>query len=62
VLGVNVRLVFVPGAALRLRALQGREAESAALIASVIERDAAGAVAIYAYWAAAVLDNCLTPL
>ena len=50
---------FVPGAVLRLRALQGREAESAALIASVIERDAAGAMAIYAHWAAAVLYNGL---
>jgi hypothetical protein len=50
---------FVPGAVLRLRALQGREAESAALIASVIEQDAAGAMAIYAHWAAAVLCNGL---
>ena len=50
---------FVPGAALRLWALQGREAESAALLASVMERDAAGAVAIWAHWAAAVLYNGL---
>ena len=50
---------FVPGAALRLWALQGREAESAALFASVMERDAAGAVAIWAHWAAAVLYNGL---
>jgi DNA-binding CsgD family transcriptional regulator/tetratricopeptide (TPR) repeat protein len=45
----------VPGAALRLAALEGREAESAALIATVIERDATGTMAIYAHWAAAVL-------
>ena len=50
---------LVPGAALRLWALQGREAESAALLASVMERDAAGAVAIWAHWAAAVLYNGL---
>jgi hypothetical protein len=50
---------FVPGAALRLWALQGREAESAALLASVMERDAAGAMAIWAHWAAAVLYNGL---
>ena len=50
---------FVPGAALRLWALQGREAESAALLASVMERDATGAVAIWAQWAAAVLYNGL---
>jgi DNA-binding CsgD family transcriptional regulator len=49
----------VPGAALRLAALEGREAESAALIAIVIERDPAGTMAIYAYWAAAVLYNGL---
>src|SRR5215472_13800438 len=49
---------FVPGAAMRLQALQGTEAESAALIASVIEQDAAG-VALYAHWAAAVLYNGL---
>jgi len=51
---------FVPGAALRLWALQGGGAESAALFASVMERDAAGAVAIWAHWAAAVLYNGLT--
>jgi predicted negative regulator of RcsB-dependent stress response len=50
---------LVPGAALRLRALQGREAETSALIASVLERDAAGAIALYAHWAAAVLYNGL---
>jgi DNA-binding CsgD family transcriptional regulator len=50
---------FVPGAALRLCALQGRESESIALIASVIEQDAAGAMAIWAHWAAAVLYNGL---
>ena len=50
---------FVPGAALRLRALQGRETESAALIAGVIEQDADGATAIWAHWAAAVLYNGL---
>ena len=50
---------FNPGAALRLWALQGREAESAALIASTIEHDAAGHVAFYAHWAAAVLYNGL---
>jgi DNA-binding CsgD family transcriptional regulator len=50
---------FVPGAALQLLALQGREAESAALIASVMEHDAPGARAFYAHWAAAVLYNGL---
>jgi tetratricopeptide (TPR) repeat protein len=50
---------LVPGAALRLRALQGMEAETSALIASVLERDAAGAIALYAHWAAAVLYNGL---
>jgi hypothetical protein len=49
----------VPGAALRLAALEGREAESAALIATVIKRDAVGTMAIYAQWAAAVLYNGL---
>ena len=50
---------FNPGAALRLWALQGREAESAALIASTIERDPDGLAAIYAHWAATVLYNGL---
>ncbi len=50
---------FAPGAALQLLALQGREAELAALIASVMEHDAPGARALYAHWAAAVLDNGL---
>jgi DNA-binding CsgD family transcriptional regulator len=44
---------------LPLRALQGREAESAALIAGVIEQDTAGAMTIWAHWAAAVLYNGL---
>jgi len=50
---------FAPGAALQLLALQGREAELAALIASVMEHDAPGARALYAHWAAAVLYNGL---
>jgi DNA-binding CsgD family transcriptional regulator len=52
---------LVPGAALRLRSLQGREAETSALIASTIEHAAAGghAMALYAHWAAAVLYNGL---
>jgi DNA-binding CsgD family transcriptional regulator len=50
-----------PGAALRLRALQGREAETSALIASTIEHAAAGGhtIALYAHWAASVLYNGL---
>ena len=50
-----------PGAALRLRSLQGREAEISALIASTIEHAAAGGhtIALYAHWAAAVLYNGL---
>jgi DNA-binding CsgD family transcriptional regulator len=50
-----------PGAALRLRSLQGREAETSALIASTIEHPAAGGhtIALYAHWAAAVLYNGL---
>ena len=53
--------VSVPWTALRLRALQGREAEAAAAIASAIEQAASGAhtLAIYAHWAAAVLYNGL---
>ena len=53
--------VSVPWTALRLRALQGREAEAAAAIASAIEQAATGAhtLAIYAHWAAAVLYNGL---
>jgi DNA-binding CsgD family transcriptional regulator/predicted negative regulator of RcsB-dependent stress response len=53
--------VSAPWTALRLRALQGREAEAAAAIASAIEQAAAGAhgFAIYAHWAAAVLYNGL---
>jgi DNA-binding CsgD family transcriptional regulator len=47
--------------ALRLRALQGREAEASAAIASAIEQAAAGGqvFATYAHWAAAVLYNSL---
>jgi DNA-binding CsgD family transcriptional regulator len=50
-----------PGAALRLRSLQGREAETSALIASTIEHATAGGhtIALYAHWAAAVLYNGL---
>jgi DNA-binding CsgD family transcriptional regulator len=50
-----------PGAALRLRALQGRESETSALIASTVEHAAAGGhtMALYAHWAAAVLYNGL---
>ncbi|MGH3100993.1 MAG: LuxR C-terminal-related transcriptional regulator, partial [Thermoleophilia bacterium] len=50
-----------PGAALRLRSLQGREAETSALMASTIEHAAAGGhtIALYAHWAAAVLYNGL---
>jgi DNA-binding CsgD family transcriptional regulator len=50
-----------PGAALRLRSLQGREAETSALIASTIEHAAAGGhtIVLYAHWAAAVLYNGL---
>jgi DNA-binding CsgD family transcriptional regulator len=50
-----------PGAALRLRSLQGREAETSALIARTIEHAAAGGhtMALYAHWAAAVLYNGL---
>jgi ATP/maltotriose-dependent transcriptional regulator MalT len=50
---------FAPGAPLQLLALQGREAESAALIATVMEHDAPGSRALYAHWAAAVLYNGL---
>jgi DNA-binding CsgD family transcriptional regulator len=54
--------VSMPWTALRLRALQGREAEAAAAIASAIEQAAAGAhvLATYAHWAAAVLYNGLS--
>jgi DNA-binding CsgD family transcriptional regulator len=50
-----------PGAALRLRSLQGREAETSALITSTIEHAAAGGhtIALYAHWAAAALYNGL---
>jgi DNA-binding CsgD family transcriptional regulator len=52
---------FAPWALLRLRALQGREAEASAAIASAIEQAPAGAhgVVTYACWAAAVLYNGL---
>jgi DNA-binding CsgD family transcriptional regulator len=53
---------FAPYTALRLRALQGREAEASALIASAIEQAAAGGqgiAATQAHWAAAVLYNGL---
>ena len=51
----------VPWTALRLRALQGREAEAAAAIASAIEQasDERHNLAIYAHWAAALLCNGL---
>jgi DNA-binding NarL/FixJ family response regulator len=53
---------IAPYAALRLRALQGREAESSALIAAAVERAAAqgqAMAATHAGWAAAVLYNGL---
>jgi DNA-binding CsgD family transcriptional regulator len=53
---------FAPYTALRLRALQGREAEASGLIASAIEQAAAGGqriAATVAYWGAAVLYNGL---
>jgi DNA-binding CsgD family transcriptional regulator len=52
---------IAPYALLRLRALQGREVETSALIAAALEQAAAGQgmVAIHAHWAAAVLDNGL---
>ncbi len=50
-----------PWVALRLRALQGREAEAAAAIASAMTQAAEGGqvFATYAHWAAAVLYNGL---
>jgi DNA-binding CsgD family transcriptional regulator len=53
---------IAPYTLLRLRALQGREAEASAAIASAIEQAAAGGQAMaaaWAYWAAAVLYNGL---
>jgi DNA-binding CsgD family transcriptional regulator len=53
---------IAPFGSLRLRALQGREAEASALIASAIEQAAAagqGMAATQAHWAAAVLYNGL---
>jgi DNA-binding CsgD family transcriptional regulator/tetratricopeptide (TPR) repeat protein len=52
---------FFPWALLRLRALQGGEAEASAAIASAIEQAAGGSLgaAIWAHWAAAVLYNGL---
>ena len=53
--------VSAPWAALRVRALQGREVEATRAIASAIEQSAGGAnnLAINAHWAAAVLYNGL---
>jgi hypothetical protein len=49
---------FPPCTLLRLRALQGREDEASAAIASAIEKfGGQGTTALRAYWAAAVLDN-----
>jgi DNA-binding CsgD family transcriptional regulator len=50
---------IAPYALLRLRALQGWDAETSALIAAALEQAAAGQgmVAIHAHWAAAVLYN-----
>ena len=51
---------FPPYALLRLRALQGREGEATAAIASAIEQfGGQGMTALRAYWAAAVLYNGL---
>jgi ATP/maltotriose-dependent transcriptional regulator MalT len=53
---------FPSNIALRLRALQGREAEASALIVSAIEHAAAegqGLAATNAHWAAAILYNSL---
>ena len=52
---------FFPWALLRLRALQGREAEASAAIAGAIEQAAGGSLgaAIWAHWATAVLYNGL---
>ena len=52
---------IAPYALLRLRALQGREAETSALIAAALEQAATGQgmVTIHAHWAAAVLYNGL---
>ena len=51
---------FPPYAMLRLRALQGREGEATAAIASAIEQfGGQGTTAMRAYWAAAVLYNGL---
>jgi DNA-binding CsgD family transcriptional regulator len=48
-----------PSAPLRLLALQGREAEASAAIASRIEQAGQQGMATYAHWAAAVLYNGL---
>jgi hypothetical protein len=51
---------FPPYTLLRLRALQGREDEASAAIASAIEKfGGQGTTALRAYWAAAVLYNGL---
>jgi DNA-binding CsgD family transcriptional regulator len=53
---------IAPYTLLRLRALQGREAEATALIATAMELAAGGQgiAAVWAHWAAAVLYNSLT--
>ena len=54
---------MAPYTLLRLRALQGREVEAAALIASAIEHaetQGQGLSATYAHWASAVLGNSLS--
>ena len=52
--------VFVPFTLMRLRALQGREAEASALISETIEQAGGqGIAATNAHWAAAVLYNGL---
>jgi DNA-binding CsgD family transcriptional regulator len=53
--------VSMPWVVLRLRALQGSEAEAAGAISSAIEQAGAGAevLAMHAHWAAAVLYNGL---
>jgi DNA-binding CsgD family transcriptional regulator len=52
---------IAPYTLLRLRALQGREAEATALIATAIELAAGGQgiAAVYAHWSAAILYNGL---
>jgi DNA-binding CsgD family transcriptional regulator/tetratricopeptide (TPR) repeat protein len=53
---------LAPYTALRLRALQGREADASAMIAAALDHAAArrnGMAAVQAHWAAAVLSNGL---